>query len=231
MGPLPSRLNIAALGAAFMAAAFIPKYAGWIQADRAPVLAGLNLAAMLTALLAVQRSATKDRTIMPPSFVLVFCSLLLFGPDAATLAAIVVALAPGLASSDRSSSRRLMVVDVAVAVLATQIAGLAYRTVTGPAGAFAWPWQAGPIAAAAIAYHITQGVLAEALAPMLLRQPVSRSWPKAALRGSSTYLVGASLAAGIVALIDHQLWQILPVALASLCLAYGPYAGYVRQLE
>ena len=56
-------------------------------------------------------------------------------------------------------------------------------------------------------------------------------WPKTALRGSSTYLVGASIAAAIVALIDLRLWQILPVALASVCLAYVPYADYVKQLE
>ena len=106
MGPLSSRLTIAALGALFIAAAFTPWYAGWIHADRAFELIGLMLAAMLTAFLAVQQSATKDRAIMPPSFVLVFCSLLLFGPDVATLAAIAVALTTGLASSDRAYARR-----------------------------------------------------------------------------------------------------------------------------
>ncbi len=231
MGSLPSRVGFAALAALLVIAVFLPQVAGWTSSNLAFELAGLNLAAMLTALLAVQQAATKDRAIMPPSFIFVFGSLLLFGPDVATLVAAAVALTPGFASPDRAYPRRQMVIDAAIAVLATQIAGLAYRSLTGTAIGFVWPWRALPIAAAVVGYHLTQGLLADILEPLLGRQPLNRSWPKSTLRGCPIYLVGASIAAGLVALIESQLWEILPVAAASLCFAYGPYADYVKQLD
>ena len=231
MGSLPSRVGVAALAALLVIAVFFPQVAGWTSSNRAFELAGLTLAAMLTALLAVQQAATKDRAIMPPSFILVFGSLLLFSPDVATLVAAAVALTPGFASPDRAYLRRQMVIDAAIAVLATQIAGLAYRSLTGTAIGFVWPWRALPIAAAVVGYHLTQGLLADILVPLLGRQPLNRSWPKSSLRGCPIYLVGASIAAGLVALIESQLWEILPVAAASLCFAYGPYADYVKQLD
>ena len=183
MGSLPSRVGFAALAALLVIAVFLPQVAGWTSSNLAFELAGLNLAAMLTALLAVQQAATKDRAIMPPSFIFVFGSLLLFGPDVATLVAAAVALTPGFASPDRAYPRRQMVIDAAIAVLATQIAGLAYRSLTGTAIGFVWPWRALPIAAAVVGYHLTQGLLADILEPLLGRQPLNRSWPKSTLRG------------------------------------------------
>ena len=44
-------------------------------------------------------------------------------------------------------------------------------------------------------------------------------------------MVGASVAAGLVEVIDHRMWAVLPVVAASLFFAYRTYADYVIRLE
>ena len=231
MRSLPGRAGRIGLVATAVAAFIIPWSGGWLPDDRAFELAGLILAAMLSALLGVQQAALKDRAIMPPSFLIVFAALVFLGPDVATALAAAVALTPGFASSDPAYPRRQMLCDAATAIVATQVAGLAYRSAAIPSGGFVWPWLALPIAAAVVAYHVGQRALAEVLIPAIMRQRVSRAWARIALRGTPVYLVGGVVAAGLALLLDQRLWEILPVALGTLCFAYGPYADYVQQLE
>jgi diguanylate cyclase (GGDEF)-like protein/PAS domain S-box-containing protein len=227
----PPRSGVIALAAIFIAAVFLPLLAGWTQSGRILELSGLVLAAILTSILRVQQSTTKDRAIMPPSFVINFSALLLFGPNVAMLVATAGALTPGFLGSRRPYALRPMLVEATLVVVATQIGGLAYRSLGGMSGDLMWPWQGLPIAAAVVGYQVAQGALAEVLLPLLARQPVNRSWPKMALRGCPMYLVGASVAVGLVEVIDHRMWKILPVAAGSLFFAYRTYVDYVNRLE
>ena len=217
MGWLPPPAGLAGLAALVAAVVLVPQLAGWTPADRAWEVGGLTLAAMLTALLRVQQPSTKNRAIMPPSFVVTFGALLLFGPDVATLIAVAIALTPFFAFAG-PFSRRQIAIDAAIAAAAIQFAGLAYRSLTDLPAGFVWPWHAVPIAAAVVAYHLAQGALAEVIVPGLQRQPFNRSWHRTALRGCPIYIVGASAAVAFVALIDHRMWEVLPVAAGSMLL-------------
>jgi diguanylate cyclase (GGDEF)-like protein/PAS domain S-box-containing protein len=219
------------LAAILAAGVLVPQLAGWTSPDRAFELGGLTLAAMLTALLGVQQPATKNRAIMPPSFVVIFGTLLLFGPDVATLLAVAIVLTPAFAFANNVYPRRQMAIDATIGAVSTQAAGLAYRSLVGPSAEVVWPWHAVPIAAAVVSYHLLQGLLAEVIAPALMRQAFNRSWHRSALRGCPIYIVGASAAVVFVALIDHRMWEVLPVAAGAMCFAYGPYADYVKQME
>ena len=168
---------------------------------------------------------------MPPSFVINFSALLLFGPNVAMLVATAGAVTPGFLGSRRAFPRRQMLVEATLAIVATQIAGLAFRSLGGMSGDLAWPWQGLPIAAAVVVYQVAQGALAEVVLPLLARQPINRSWPKRALRGCPIYLAGASVAVGLVEVIHHRMWEILPVAGGSLFFAYRTYVDYVNRLE
>ena len=67
--------------------------------------------------------------------------------------------------------------------------------------------------------------------PLVARQPINRSWPKSMLRGCPNYFIGASLAVGLVEVIDHRMWEVLPVAAVPLYFAYRAYCAHVNRLE
>jgi diguanylate cyclase (GGDEF)-like protein/PAS domain S-box-containing protein len=229
MPVLLSRARFAALASVFIGASLLPRLAGWTPPDRILELAGLVLAAMLTSCLKVQEPATTNRAIMPPAFVLIFISLMLFGPHVAMCVAAAATLTPGIVTG--RAPRSQMLIDSAIVIVATQSAGWIYQSVGGVPGVFLWPWLAAPVAAAVVAYHVAQGALADFVMPFIVRRTVDRSWPKRALAGGPIYLLGAGVAAALVEVIDRRMWDITPVAAASLFLAYRTYADYVHRLE
>ena len=205
----------------------LPRFAELIPVNRTLELAAVMVAAMLASLLEVHQSTAKGWTVMRPSFVVTFASLLLFGPHVATIVAAVAVFAPTFAGVDRTSPSRQVLIDGAISMAAIQVGGAAYRSI----GDLRWPWEGLPIALAVVSHHLTQGALAEIVVPFVMRRPVNPSWPKSALRGCPVYLVGASVATALVALIDHRMWQILPVVGISLFFAHGLYADYVKRLD
>src|SRR6266550_1406529 len=148
MSALPSTSRVGALASVFIGAIFIPRLAGWAQPDRILELSGLVLAAMLASCLRVQEPATTDRAIMPPAFVIIFSSLMLFGPHVAMFVAVAATLTPGFVSARIPRSR--MLIDTAIVIVATQSAGLAHRSVGDLRGEFLWPWLALSVAAAVV---------------------------------------------------------------------------------
>ena len=226
---LPSRSRLAALATVFIAAMIAPRLAGWMPADRMFELGGLVLAAMLTACLRVQEPATTDRAIMPPAFVVIFTALMLLGPHVAMFVAAAAMLTRGLVTS--RIPRLQTLVETVIAIAATQGAGLIHQWVAVVPGVFTWPWLALPIAAAAVAYHVVQGALANLVVPFVTRRPVNRSWPERALVGLPVYLLGAGVATFVVQVIDRGLWNIAPVVAVALFFAYRTYADYVQQIE
>ena len=73
-------------------------YAGYFQPHRTVEFSGLVAAALLTSVLAVQRSAAKHWTTVPPSFVIEVIALVLLGPE--SMAAIAILAATLLAVND-----------------------------------------------------------------------------------------------------------------------------------
>ena len=116
-------------------------------------------------------------------------------------------------------------------MVATQAAGLAYQALGGRMGHFTWPWQGVPIAAALVGYCVVKSALADIIVPFCTKQPVNRSWPRNILRGCPNYFIGASLAVGLVEVIDHRNWQVLPVAAVPLYFAFRAYCAHVNRLD
>ena len=230
MRTLPSRAGLVAITAIFIVAVSLPQLAGWTQADRALELAGLVLAAILTSVLGVRPPAANDRAIMPPSFVVTFSSLLLFDRHVAMLVAVAAVLTSAFATVGRSSPWRRLLVDAAIAIGATQLGGLTYQRLDAVGGGGVWPWHALPIAAAVVAYCVVKSALAKVIVPFSRGDP-SIDRGRRALRGCPSYFIGASLAVGIVEMIDHRIWTLLPVAAAPLYFAYRAYFAHVNRLE
>src|SRR5258706_11632847 len=101
-------------------------FAGWPLPQQILEVSGLILAAILTSALATQRSTTRDWATMPPSFVIDFTSLLLFGPEAMMLVATAGMVAQRLADLPRSFPPSRILLNAAATMLATLAAGVAH---------------------------------------------------------------------------------------------------------
>jgi diguanylate cyclase (GGDEF)-like protein/PAS domain S-box-containing protein len=205
--------------------------AGWPQPHRAFELSGLILAAMLISALAIQQSTAKDWAAMPPSFVIDFTALLLLGPQAAMLVAAAGAVMQGLTDSQPSQRSLRMLFNAVTVVGAAQAAGLVHQLLGGTIGTFAWPRQGVPIALAVVAYCLVKSASAEIIVPLLTKRRFDRSWPTSMLRGCPSYLIGASLAVGLVALVDQRMWELALVAAVPLYFAYRAYCAQAIRLD
>ena len=231
MSPRARRFGVVAFAAIAIGAGVLLGFADWPQPHRTLEFSGLILAAILTSALAMQQSTTQDWATMPPSFVIDFTSLLLLGPHATMLVATAGTVTQGLTDSQRSHPSRRMLLNAATVMVATQAAGFAHQALGGTMGHFMWPGQGVPIAAAVVVYCFVKSASAEIIVPLVTRQPVNRSWPKSILRGCPNYCIGASLAVGLVEVIDHRMWEVLPVAAVPLYFAYRAYCAHVNRLE
>jgi diguanylate cyclase (GGDEF)-like protein/PAS domain S-box-containing protein len=223
--------RVFAFAAVAIGAVLFLGYVGRLQPQRALEFAGLILAAILTAALALQQSTTGDRAPMPLSFVIDFISLLIVGPHATMAVVAAGAIAQGLIDSPRSHPPRRVLWNAATGMVATQAAGFAHLALGGTAGHFIWPWQAVPTAAALVAYCVVRSVSGEVIAPLFAKRPIQRSWPKIILRDCPTYVIGASIGVALVEVIDHRMWEVSLVAAVPLFFAYRAYCASLDQLE
>ncbi|MEO5739906.1 MAG: EAL domain-containing protein [Vicinamibacterales bacterium] len=229
--PVLSRYSaLIGIAATAIAAGFLLAFAGWLQPHRPVEFCALVFVGVLVSAFG-QPSASEDRATMAPSFVIELASLLTFGPYAALLVAIAGALARSCADSQRPHKYLRTVMHVVTVAAAIQAAGFAHKTLGGALGHFSWPYQVVPIAAAVVAYCFVKVLSAEVVRPLMARQRIQRSWPDRILLDSPIYFIGAAIAVGIVELIDHRMWEVMPVAAVPLYFALRTYGDYMGRLD
>src|SRR3954467_514318 len=126
MPTVSRRTSLIAVGVLFAAAVVYVHLGAPSEPVRTAEFAGLMLAAFLTSGLRLQEVATNDRAIMPPSFVIAFSSLLLFGPHLAMLVVAVGAMTPSFESTPAGYPLGKRLVEIAIALTGIEAAGLAY---------------------------------------------------------------------------------------------------------
>ena len=230
MRSLLPRSRVLVFGAIAIGAGLLLGLAGWPQPHRTSEFGGLILAAILASSLPMPKSAT-DWGTMPLSFVVDFTSLLLLGPNATLLVAAAGTGTRGLSEAQRPQQYFRMLMTAAIVMASTQAAGFAHQALGGTMGHFSWPWQGVPIGAALVAYCLVKSALAEVVVPLCARQPVNRSWVNSLLQSGPSYFIGASLAVGLVEVVDRQVWEVLPVAIVPLFFAYRAYCAQLNQQE
>ena len=206
-------------------------YFGWFLPQRTIELTALVAAVLLTAVLAPQRRSATHWTIMPPSFIVEMTALLLLGPEVMTMTAVAGALMLALSHAEGAQPVRRSVINVASVAAAALAAGWLHRALGGTLGTFVWPQQGLPIAAAVAGYCVVKSAVAEIVAPLMMRRPINRSWPRELVLSTPAYLVGASLALGITVMITHRALELVPIVVVPLALAYRAYASQVARLE
>jgi diguanylate cyclase (GGDEF)-like protein len=205
-------------------------YFGWLLPHRTLELAGLVAAALFSAALPLQRTSAKHWTTMPPSFIVEMTALLLLGPETMAIVAAAGTLMVALSNAEGSQHVRRSAINVASIAAAALAAGWVHHALGGTLGSFAWPQQGAPIAAAVAAYCIVKSVVADIIAPFVTRRPVNRSWARDFMLGTPAYLLGASIAIGITAMITNRAIELVPIVAAPLALAYFAYASQVSRL-
>jgi diguanylate cyclase (GGDEF)-like protein/PAS domain S-box-containing protein len=222
---VPGRALTFTLAAVAFGAGLALSVAAQFRPDQTVEFCGLLLAAMLVSARTPARVVAVDHAVMSPSFLVEFTSLLLFGPGPTMLVAAAAAILQGrVARSGRVEPSRVLLNVVTAA-------GIAYRALGGTAGQFVWPAQGVPIAAALVAYSLVTGVSAQVGAPFIAGRPIGSRWPMRILKACPMYFVGAALAVGFVEAVQHQLWNLVPVAAVPLYVAYRAYSDYVGRLE
>ena len=192
--------------------------------------AALMLAASALSAVSFERSVGGP-VMMPPTFAATFCALLLLGSDAALLVAAIGAATPRWKGGGRRYLVAQILGNVTIAMIATEIAGLVYASLGGAVAAFNSPWQALPIAGAAIGYYLLESGLANVVVSLVRTRSVNRTWARWAIQGCSTFLVGAGLAAAAAEAINHESWGLLVVGILPVTFAYRMYADYVARLD
>jgi diguanylate cyclase (GGDEF)-like protein/PAS domain S-box-containing protein len=231
MGTLPRHTGLFIFAAIATGAVLLLAMNGWPESTRTLEFSGLIVTAILTSVLAVQRPAAEERGLMPVTYVIHFASLLLFGPHVTTLVATVGTAAYLLADTRSTRPLGRTLINLATTLCAIQAAGVVHLTLGGTPGHFVWPWQGVPIAAAVFTYSLLRSAANEIAVPLLTNQPINRAWPTSVLRDCPHDIIGAGLAVGLIEVVDHQLWEILPVAAVPLYFAHRAYCDHVCQLE
>ena len=229
MWPPTRRSLLVVVAVLAIAAGTLLWLAGQLPPDSTLEFAALIVAAALTAVLALQQSSAKDWATMPPSFIIDFTALMLLGPRAALLVATAGAVVQGFTDPQHTDRFRRALFNTATVMAATQAAGLIHQALGGTIGSFAWPAQGLTIALAVIGYCVVKSASAEIVVPLIRRHPVNRSWPASLLRGTPLYLIGASVAVGLVAIVTHRTWDVVPVVAVPLYFAYRAYAAHVSR--
>jgi diguanylate cyclase (GGDEF)-like protein/PAS domain S-box-containing protein len=224
----PSRVGVIVMIALTAAASLY--LAKWLQLRQLLELCVLIVAAIIIAV-ATQQSAAPDRALRAPSFVIDFTALLLFGPYVTVLVASAGAITHELADPARIPAVRRTLMQVAAVIGATLAAGLAYGLLGGRPAVFTWPWQALPIAAAFMSYGLVRAASARIIVPLATGQPVERLWVERELHDTPSYVVGASLAAMLAALIHSRMWDVLVVAAVPLYFLFRAYCSYLTRLD
>ena len=230
MGRFPRHSGLFVFAAMATIAVVILGFLGWPKADRVPEFSALIVAAILTSVLGVHRPAAEDRGMLPLAFIIHFASLLLFGPLVTMLVVTAGAAAAMLADPQWTRPPERTLVQAATTIAALQAAGFVHIVLGGTHGHFVWPWQGLPIAFAAATYAVAYTALSDILVPLIAGQPINRQWPGSMLRDCPHHVIGAGLAVGLIEIIDHQLWEVLPVAAVPLFFAHRAYCAYVSQI-
>ena len=230
MQTLPRHTPLVGVTAAAIGAGILVGYAGWLN-PYLPIEYCVLIVAAILAALSTRRLAAEHRAPMPPSFVLEFASLLIFGPHPAVLVAATAFVAQCVATVRRPFPCGRTAFGVATAAVAVEAAGIAHQALGGTLGYFTWPSQAVPIGAAAASYCLIKVLSAEVIAPLLARRQIEPSWPSRLVMVAPIYFIGAALAVGLVVVIGNRMWELLPAALVPVYFGAQAYSEYMGHVE
>ena len=178
----------------------------------------LGIIAVSTAL--DTRPQAGDAAALRAGFVGELAALLSVGSAFMTVVAVAGALVRPLTSSSRSEAARRIVVRAMAALIAAQAGGAVYDVIGSLGTPLVWPWQAVPLAGAAISYAVAVATVYDLVGPLVTRTPRIHRWPTESIRHLPQHLIAAAVAGGLIEITRTQAWSIAPVAVLPLVLLW-----------
>jgi diguanylate cyclase (GGDEF)-like protein/PAS domain S-box-containing protein len=220
------------LAAAVGSGAFaIPDVAGWPPTAAALAFCALTLTNVLIAAFFKPAAGSGDWTIVRPPFVVDFTALLLLGPRAGVIVSAAGAISRLLSESPTWSRPGETLLRTAAPLIAIEAGAFTHVTLGGTIGAFEWPWQGVPIAAAVGVYCLVLSAASEMVLPLVQARRIERRWPAVVVAGYPSYLTAVGLAVGLVELIEQRLWTVGLVAVVPVYFIYRAYAEHIERRE
>jgi diguanylate cyclase (GGDEF)-like protein/PAS domain S-box-containing protein len=219
--------------AATAAGLFYLGFSPWSDSGRAEFLSLLFTVGIITVLEARQPSPRGDTTMSLP-FLAEVIALLLFGPRAMLVVAVVIAAARAFADVPRLSSARRIVLDIIAAAVIAQAAGLTHSLLGGTTVPLTWPKQVLPLAATVLVYCTATRVFADLLVTQLTGGTIARLSPQTLFAGCPDHLVGAAVAVALAEALHRRAWPVLLVSALPLCFgarAYTRHAAWLARLR
>jgi diguanylate cyclase (GGDEF)-like protein/PAS domain S-box-containing protein len=153
----------------------------------------------------------QDRSEVRLPFIAEVVALLVIGPAAMTVVAMVGVAARRLSRLPQEHLFRELGLDMLTAAGATHAAGVAYAAASALPLSPDWPWRAVDVTAAVAAYCFIATAVADVIAPLASGSGAEQRWPRQALRGFGSHIIAATPAVGGVDLVSHRAWGLLAV--------------------
>ncbi len=195
-----------------------------------PAFAAVVLAVALCTLLDPPPVGDDSAVTMRLAFVGNVVTLLFVGPVAMTLVATLGVFAHAAVNDGRSRPLPRLLLDVIAVCAATQAAGVVHALLGGTVAPLAWPWQGVPLAGAVVTYALIVSAVADIVVPFATRTESTRTWPRQALRTCPEHVMGATVAAALVELIQQDAWPLLPLVAVPLAFLWKAFASRADRL-
>jgi diguanylate cyclase (GGDEF)-like protein len=168
---------------------------------------------------------------MSLSFTVNFATLLLLGPENATLTSVTAAWTQCTFNVKTRNPWFRTLFNMAALALTMRVTELVFVALGGTYGAWSLPNEVlAIVGAAAVYYLVNSGFVAGAVA-LSSGQPFVRIWINNFVQGWISHLFGAGLAALAAVAFGHTVYWVAPLAGLTLFLVYRTYRAYMNRID
>jgi diguanylate cyclase (GGDEF)-like protein len=168
---------------------------------------------------------------MSLSFTVNFATLLLLGPESATLVSVTAAWSQCTFNVKTRNPWFRTVFNMAALGLTMRVTELVFVALGGTYGAWSLPNEWLAIAGAALAYYLVNSGFVCGAVALSSGQPFVRIWVNNFIQGWISHLFGAGLAALAAVAFGHTLYWVAPLAGLTLFLVYRTYRAYMNRID
>jgi diguanylate cyclase (GGDEF)-like protein/PAS domain S-box-containing protein len=158
-----------------------------------------------------------------------FASLLVLGPDATMLVALVSGWAQSTNKASRTNPAYRTIFNIAILVLTVQITGRAFELAGGRFGVFD-PAMLMPLLVAVLSYFVINSILVATVIGLSSRQHLWKVWYTDFLWTGPSYFVGAAAASAAAAAWTLGWGWLIPLAAAPVYLTFRSYRVYLDRI-
>ncbi|HEV3061675.1 MAG TPA: diguanylate cyclase [Vicinamibacterales bacterium] len=200
-----------------------------IPAEDVPLFAILCALTLVTSIAKITLPVPRSGSTLSICYVIDFTTLLLLGPDAATLTAALGAWSQCTFRQRQATPAFQTWFSVAALALTVRAAAVAYSVLGGEPGLSQSVFHVDAMVAASVVFFLANSLLVAAAVALSTQLSTLTVWRSNYLWSWPGHLLGFSLAVGAAVGVGRSGLWILPFALVSLALTYENFNAYVTR--